>query len=249
MSDRDDPLHGNPHVAAVRDTAREMEPDDDHDARMRLLCDAQVDATLAVAYELARLSARLPVSSRAGDATPGRCDRDRVRGGGTVSKRAVPVLYLDLDSTVRKGYDELGRFVNGPADVEVFPEAVTMMRRWKDDGGRVVGVTNQGGIALGHVREDQVKDALRETQEQTGWLFDWIAFCSHHPSVEPCWCRKPGVGMLVESALRLGDLSDGRERYPLHLARMVGDRDEDQKCAETAGLAFQWAHEWRAEAA
>jgi hypothetical protein len=37
-------------------------------------------------------------------------------------EKAVPVLYLDLDGTVRKGKDELGRFVNGPDDVELFPE-------------------------------------------------------------------------------------------------------------------------------
>jgi hypothetical protein len=33
-------------------------------------------------------------------------------------ERQVRVLYLDLDGTVRKGSDELGRFVNGPEDVE-----------------------------------------------------------------------------------------------------------------------------------
>lgn len=46
-----------------------------------------------------------------------------------MSERAVPVLYLDIDGTVREGKDDpLGRFVNGPADVRVFPEAVEMMR-------------------------------------------------------------------------------------------------------------------------
>jgi D-glycero-D-manno-heptose 1,7-bisphosphate phosphatase len=42
-----------------------------------------------------------------------------------VEEHAVPVLYLDLDGTVRQGKDDtLGRFVNGPEDVVVFPEAV-----------------------------------------------------------------------------------------------------------------------------
>jgi hypothetical protein len=66
--------------------------------------------------------------------------------------KPVPVLFLDLDGTVREGPDDpLGKFVNGPEDVRVFPEAVEQMRRWKDNGGRVLGVTNQGGIALGYV--------------------------------------------------------------------------------------------------
>lgn len=41
----------------------------------------------------------------------------------------TPVLWLDLDGTVRHGKDELGHFVNNAADVVVFPEAVQMMRR------------------------------------------------------------------------------------------------------------------------
>lgn len=28
---------------------------------------------------------------------------------------------------------------------------------------------------------------------------------------------------------------------------MVGDRPEDQECAEKAGIAFMWAHEWRGD--
>ena len=60
-------------------------------------------------------------------------------------ERAVPVLYLDLDGTVRQGKDDaLGRFVNGPEDVVVFPEAVEMMRRWKAGGGRIVGGQQPG---------------------------------------------------------------------------------------------------------
>jgi D-glycero-D-manno-heptose 1,7-bisphosphate phosphatase len=88
-------------------------------------------------------------------------------------ERAVPLLCLDLDGTVRQGKDDaLGRFVNGPDNVVVFPEAVEMMRRWKDAGGRIVGVSNQGGIALGIVTYQSVVLAIMETQRQTGNLFD-----------------------------------------------------------------------------
>jgi D-glycero-D-manno-heptose 1,7-bisphosphate phosphatase len=43
--------------------------------------------------------------------------------------KPTPVLYLDLDGTVRKGYDELGRFVNTKEDVEVFPEVPAILER------------------------------------------------------------------------------------------------------------------------
>jgi len=164
----------------------------------------------------------------------------------------TPVLYLDIDGTVRQGKDDsLGRFVNGPEDVVVFPEAVEMMRRWKQGGGRIIGVSNQGGIALGIVYEQDVAEAMIETQRQAAHLFDKIAWCSHHPNathpeMARCWCRKPKTGLLIEAALDLAQHHG--EMYPPYMGLMVGDRPEDEACAAAAGLDFQWAAEWRAQA-
>ena len=166
--------------------------------------------------------------------------------------RAIPLLCLDLDGTVRQGKDDaLGRFVNGPDDVVVFPEAVEMMRRWKRGGGRIIAVSNQGGIALGHVTTKLVADAMMETYRQCECLFDKMCWCSHHPEAEDlemsrCWCRKPSPGLIIEAA---GDLAEFfGEYYPPYMGLMVGDRPEDQECARLAGFDFQWAADWRAKA-
>jgi D-glycero-D-manno-heptose 1,7-bisphosphate phosphatase len=165
----------------------------------------------------------------------------------------VPVLYLDLDGTVRHGLEELGRYVNRPEDVVIFPEALVMMRRWKEiNGGRIVGVSNQGGIALGHSIEAEVAATMARTQELTECLFDRIHWCTHHPMAEDpaqarCWCRKPKPGMPVAAAILMGvDHSD--ELYSLRRALMVGDLDSDRECARNAGVDFLWASEWRAQA-
>jgi D-glycero-D-manno-heptose 1,7-bisphosphate phosphatase len=163
----------------------------------------------------------------------------------------TPLLLLDLDGTVRYGKDELGRFVNGPDDVVIFPEAVEMMRRWKAGGGRIVGVSNQGGIALGHVEERDVLAGMRRTHELTGQLFDKVAWCHHHPQADHpemarCWCRKPAPGLVIEAAMDLAHCYG--EMYPPYMALMVGDRSEDQECARIASIDFIWAHEWRAQA-
>ena len=168
------------------------------------------------------------------------------------AENAVPVLYLDLDGTVRQGKDDaLGRFVNGPEDVVVFPEAVEMMRRWKSGGGRIIAVSNQGGIALGIVTPEAVKAAMAETHRQCEELFDRVLWCSHHPDADHpemarCWCRKPSPGLLIEGALGLAQRYD--EYYPPYMGLMVGDRDEDRECAQLAGLEFQDAAAWRAQA-
>jgi len=171
----------------------------------------------------------------------------------TPHEKATPVLYLDIDGTVREGKDDpLGRFVNGPEDVRVFPEAVEMMRRWRAGGGRIIGVSNQGGIALGIVSLERVAAAMAETHRQADKLFDRIAWCNHHPDAASpewsrCWCRKPAPGLLIESALNLAQ--QHQEYYPPYMGLMVGDRPEDEQCAKTAGLDFMWAAEWRAQAA
>lgn len=164
-------------------------------------------------------------------------------------ERTVPVLYLDLDGTVRHGKDELGRFVNGPDDVVVFPEAIARMREWRRAGGRIVACSNQGGIALGIVTMKQVREAMVETHRQCGHLFDKVTWCSHHPNAEEpemakCWCRKPSPGLVIEAALALSGLHEG-EIYPPHLGLFVGDRPEDEECARLAGLRFMWAKDWR----
>lgn len=162
----------------------------------------------------------------------------------------VPLLCLDLDGTVRQGKDDdLGRFVNGPEDVKVFPEAVEMMRRWKKAGGRILGVSNQGGVALGLVKYSAIVAAMVETNRQAESLFDKICFCVHHPDADNpemarCWCRKPSPGLVIEGALNLAERTG--EIYPPWMGLFVGDRPEDHECARLAGMDFQWANEWRA---
>lgn len=164
-------------------------------------------------------------------------------------EKATPVLYLDIDGTVRWGKDELGRFVNTAADVRVFDGVPDLLWRYKKLGWRIVGISNQGGIALGLTSMRDVGEAMVETQRQTRFAFDKIAWCQHHPDADDpemavCWCRKPRAGLVIETALALADLHRG-EIYPPHLALFVGDRPEDAGCADAAGLTFMAADVWR----
>lgn len=163
-------------------------------------------------------------------------------------ERTVPVLYLDIDGTVRKGKEELGFFVNGPEDVEVFDEVPELLRRYTQLGWRIVGISNQGGIALGYMDVETCTRAMLETQRQSGLAFDKLVWCSHHPDApEPemavCWCRKPKPGMIIEAALDLAQKNN--EIYPPHMGLFVGDMDSDRVCADNAGLPFMEANVWR----
>jgi len=166
-------------------------------------------------------------------------------------EKRVPLLVCDLDGTVRHGKDELGRFVNTPDDVVIFPEALELLRRWKQRGGRAIAVSNQGGIALGHMTMQVCASTMLRTYELCDQLFDKIVWCSHHPAAgDPemarCWCRKPSPGLLIEAALEIAHRHN--EIYPPYMGLFVGDRDEDEQCARLAGFDFLSAPEWRSQA-
>ena len=177
------------------------------------------------------------------------------RRRGDMTEKRTALLVLDLDGTVRHGYDELGRFVNHPEDVVIFPEALMQMRRWKEAGGRIIAVSNQGGISLGFMPMSDCVATMQRTHELCECLFDRIAWCQHHPDAKDpeyarCWCRKPSPGLLIEAALDLAAQtrqSGNPEIYPPHLGLFVGDREEDRECARISGFDFKWANDWRAE--
>lgn len=151
--------------------------------------------------------------------------------------RRIPVLYLDLDGTVRNEIDQL-----------VYPEALDKMREYQRAGFAIALLTNQGGIATGDVTLDEVTRGIIQTHKACGGIFDAICVCRHSPDVEDpeianCLCRKPKIGMVIQAQQMI-------ERKfncicPPHLALFVGDRAEDEQCAAAAGIDFQWARDWR----
>ena len=178
-------------------------------------------------------------------------DRMKTSAELVAHKKRVPVLFCDLDGTVRKGFDELGRFVNKASDVELFPHMAERLHSYRQEGWRIVAVTNQGGIATGMCEYADAVAAVIETQMQSQQAFDKMLMCQHHPDAHDpemanCFCRKPKMGMLVLAVEALSEMYPD-ELYPPHLMLMVGDRDEDRKCAENAGIRFKLARDWRQE--
>lgn len=159
----------------------------------------------------------------------------------------VPVLYLDLDGTVRKS--KTGDFVNTPDDVEILPDAVKQIEMFRERGWRIIAVSNQGGIAMGHLTENVCAEIMSVTQRLCDYAFDRMVWCPHYPRVKDptmarCWCRKPRGGMVITATYELAKFTG--ELYTPHLGLFVGDRSEDQGCAASCGLDFMWAHDWRA---
>ena len=170
-----------------------------------------------------------------------------------MSVTVTPILFLDLDGTVRKGPDELnGRFVHGPGDVEVFDGVLDLLKAYKSKGWKIVSISNQGGIALGHVSDGDVSRAMGETNRLCANLFDGMLWCPHYPTVynrdkedtwdNLCMCRKPRIGLVVTAFMNVQ--RQGLYTYP-RACLFVGDRDEDLECSENANIPFMLASDWR----
>jgi D-glycero-D-manno-heptose 1,7-bisphosphate phosphatase len=161
------------------------------------------------------------------------------------------IIFFDLDGTLRQ--TKSGKtFINEPDDQQPIEGTQKALSYYQDKGFICIGVTNQGGVAAGHKSLESAIEEQRITLELFPELSE-IFFCPNWG--ESCYqlsrgnqplefsaplsgdgtkisCRKPGHGMITVAAQSMTDLND---------CWMIGDRPEDQQCAEAAGVKFVWA--------
>lgn len=139
---------------------------------------------------------------------------------------ATKAVFLDRDGVI----NDHVRYVNTPEDLILFPDAGQAIKRLNDAGYKVFVVTNQGGVGLGHMKEENlhlIHEKMERELERDGAILDEIAYCAHKPHAR-CACRKPEPKMILDLA----------EKYDVDLSRsyMVGDRDTDVIAGQKAGV-------------
>jgi len=160
------------------------------------------------------------------------------------------IIFFDLDGTLRETIS--GKtFINEPQDQKAIEGTQKALAYYQDKGFICIGITNQGGVAAGH---KSLESAIKE-QRITLQLFPELSeifFCPNYDG-ESCYqisrnnepllmksldlmnsCRKPGAGMIELATKGFSDLDIAQ-------SWMIGDRPEDQQCAEAAGIKFVWA--------
>lgn len=137
-------------------------------------------------------------------------------------RRAV---FLDRDDTLCKDVPYCSR----PEDLNLLPGAGEAVRRLNDAGFFVVVVTNQSGIARGHLTEKDltlIHDKMKRDLAAFGARVDGIYHCPHHPD-DGCECRKPKPAMVLRAAKDLG--------IDLKRSYTVGDRLHDVQMGKAVG--------------
>jgi D-glycero-D-manno-heptose 1,7-bisphosphate phosphatase len=142
--------------------------------------------------------------------------------GSTEESR--PAVFLDRDGTLMHDVDYCG----DPSKVKVYPEAAPALRRLKENGYKLVIVTNQSGIGRAYFTEDEYRAVETEFLRQLGdGLIDATYYCPDLPANSSVR-RKPGPGMVFEA--------QRDHAIDLHRSFFVGDKASDIGCGQNAGV-------------
>lgn len=165
------------------------------------------------------------------------------------------ILFCDVDGTLT-GTVSGATFKSNPRDVLVLPGVANALSQYAKEDYLMVGISNEGGVGAGHKK----LEAAFEEKQYTCLLLpqlEAIYFCPDLAGQVLCRAdrdtgievqfdsnryssfRKPGIGMIQYClSLYAGNANK---------CWMVGDRPEDKKAAETAGINFIATDVWRAK--
>jgi D-glycero-D-manno-heptose 1,7-bisphosphate phosphatase len=150
-------------------------------------------------------------------------------------------VFLDRDGVLNDLVpDLLSGHAESPLDpdeVSLLPGAAPAVRRARDAGYMLIGISNQPAAAKGTATREglgAVQAKVVQLLERGGAVLDGFELCLHHPqgvvadlAVE-CECRKPKPGMILRASERLG--------IDLRASWVVGDTDADMSAAAAAGV-------------
>lgn len=151
------------------------------------------------------------------------------------------LICFDIDGTLvttKSG----ATFRKSPDDWKWLPGRVEKIKELRTNGTRVAICTNQGGVAFGYMKQEDILAELTRMIKEAGIPAGGLYICYTHPkaTIEQYRLeddrRKPGPGMLFDA---MNDFEAEPED-----TLFVGDRPEDEQAAIAAGTAFQWAWDY-----
>jgi D-glycero-D-manno-heptose 1,7-bisphosphate phosphatase len=138
------------------------------------------------------------------------------------------VAFLDRDGTINVSPPE-GDYVTRAEDLVLLPGAAEAIHALNEAGWLAVVVTNQRGVALGRMTEEDlalVDARLTEELGRAGARLAGIYACTHDDGV--CHCRKPGTALFERARTELPDIDVAG-------SVMIGDSWRDMEAARAFG--------------
>lgn len=164
----------------------------------------------------------------------------------------MKAVLLDRDGVINAlVYHEDAGVIDAPftrSQFKLLPRVPKAIRLLNDLGLGVAMVSNQPGIAKGHLKPAMLKAFERSMLSQIraeGGSIDRVHYCLHHPEAkvrklrQRCRCRKPEIGLLEEAAASL--------RVSLEECYMIGDGIPDMLAGSRAGCRTIFIGRWKCE--
>lgn len=161
-------------------------------------------------------------------------------------------VLLDRDGVINAlVYHQDAGVIDAPftrAQFRLLPRVPQAIRLLNDLGLRVAIVSNQPGIAKGHLKPEMLEwfdRAMLKQIQSAGARIDRIFYCLHHPEAKVpalrrrCRCRKPQIGLLEKAAAAL--------QVSLSECYMVGDGLPDMRAGKRAGCRTIFIGRWKCE--
>ncbi len=142
----------------------------------------------------------------------------------TAPDNLVPAVFFDRDGTIMRDVN----YCRDPEEVEVFPGVASALLRLREQGFKLLMVTNQSGIGRGYFSREEYDKVHAEVIRQLGaGAPDATYVCPDPPGVASL-CRKPAPGMVLQ----------GAREHRTNPARsvFVGDKEIDVHCGHNAGI-------------
>lgn len=160
--------------------------------------------------------------------------------------KVLPALCLDFDGTIRRS--KSGTFIKDENDIVLIDGVEEIIWQYRQHDYLIIGVSNQGSVAYGYKRPSHIERELAATLKLFAKNpFHIVKMCYHMEGgeIEPfnhrSLLRKPNIGMLA-----IAEYEAWGAGYMIDWDRslFVGDRPEDEQCANNAGIPFNHIEEF-----
>jgi D,D-heptose 1,7-bisphosphate phosphatase len=140
--------------------------------------------------------------------------------------------FLDRDGVLIKD----ANYLSSVSDVHIYKSSFKALKLLKENGFKIIVITNQGGAAKGYFNEKLVNAVHKEINrklELHGLKIDAFYYCLHNPDgvipelTKECDCRKPSPGMILKAAKDFN--------IDLKSSFLIGDKMSDIDAALNAG--------------
>ena len=136
------------------------------------------------------------------------------------------VVFVDRDGTINVD----GPYLADPDKFEMYQGVGEGIKKLKENGFKIIIITNQSGIARGYFTEKdlaKIHDKMKKEFLKFNVKLDDIYYCPHHPD-DDCNCRKPKTE-LFERAIKEHNI-DVKKSY------MLGDKIQDVEAGKKIGV-------------